>query len=99
MTATKIPSKFGSHGVDVGRRKLEAKLDTYSGRVAARLRELREKKGWDVSDVVDRLPRDKRVTKTAMYRYESGMRVLPPDLYPHLAAMFGLSIAKFLPPE
>lgn len=84
----------------VGRRQREPDLTSYSGRVAARLRSLREERGWSVEELLSRLKQQKvRISLAAIYHYENGRRSIPPNLYPALAAIFGKSVRTFLPPE
>lgn len=84
----------------VGRKKKEPDLSTYSGRVAARLRALREGKRLSPEDMVDRLgERGIRLTITSYYRYESGTHSLPLDYLPDVAHVFGMTVRAFLPPE
>lgn len=79
------------------------KIDTtkYSGRIAARLRKLREERGWLVNDLaaaINRLlPADQRVAVSTVHHWDNGGRRLDPDLYPIVARAFGLTVAEFLP--
>lgn len=89
------------------RRAMPAKkpVDTsqYSGRIAARLRELREAKGWTVADLAERLNRslkpDQRIANSTLHGWDAGDRAINPDYYPALAAVFGMSVRGFLPAE
>lgn len=79
------------------------KIDTkrYSGRVAARMRALREERGWLVRELaveINRLlPPAKRVEASTVHGWDNGNRTIDPDLYPTIARVFSLSIAEFLP--
>lgn len=79
----------------VSRRRVEPNLKTYSGRVAARVRALRDKRGWAAEDLAKKIG----VPVKTLYSYESGDRVISPDLYPNLAEAFGMSVRAFLPAE
>lgn len=89
------------------RAKMPAKkpvaTDNYSGRVAARLRALREERGWTVADLAERLnrqlPKDKRVANSTLHSWDNGSRTADPDYYPAFAKVFGLSIRGLLPSE
>jgi len=71
---------------------------TYSGRVAARVREVRESQNKSVQDVLELLAdREVHVSEAAWYHYENGSRTLPPDLYPHVAAVLKMPLAVLLP--
>jgi ribosome-binding protein aMBF1 (putative translation factor) len=76
---------------------------TYSGRVAARVRELREERGWRVADLVERINHRRRRVKakefpqSTVHGWDNGSRKIDPDLYPLLAAVFGVSVREFLP--
>jgi len=89
-----------SSGVDVGRRKREPDLTTYAGRVAARLRSLREEKGWTVEELVKRLQKaGLAVEAPTLYQWENGHRSVALEHVPALAAVFGKTVRAFLPPE
>lgn len=83
------------------KRKINTKH--YSGRIAARVRALREERGWLVGDLAAALnrllPPDDRVAVSTVHHWDNGGRNLPPDLYPFMAKVFGLTIAEFLPPK
>lgn len=85
----------------VGRqRSKDPNTREYSGRVAARLRRLREDRGWTVETLVEKLElQEYSTTKATIYKYESGDLMLPWDKIPHFAAAFGVSIGHFLPKE
>jgi len=83
--------------------KKEIDETSYSGRIAARLRELRTAKGWTVADLLERLnrelPKAMRVTGHALHKWDAAERKIDPDYYPALAKVFGLSTRAFLPIE
>lgn len=95
----------GRSGTLVGSMPAKAEIDerTYSGRVAARLRELREAKGWTVAEVQERinagLRKDKRVAQSTVHGWDNGSRKIDPDYYPLLAQVFRLTVRAFLPAE
>lgn len=84
-----------SKGAVVGRARVEPDTDKYSGRVAARVRALRDKRGWSVEELAHKVG----VADQTMYGYESGKRDIPPDLYPDLADAFGVTVRAMLPNE
>ena len=75
--------------------------DTYSGRVASRLRTLREDRGWTVADLAERLnrllPEEKRIANSTLHAWDNGSRTADPNYYPALAKVFGLTVLGFLP--
>ena len=78
----------------MGRAKREPDLSTYSGRVAARIRELRSGKGWSVDDLHVRLKRRGVVIPVqTLYSYERGKDAgganIPLDLIPVFGKLFG----------
>lgn len=83
--------------------KKTVKTDSYSGRIAARLRELREARGWTVADVAERLnrtlPKDMMLANGTLHNWDNGTRKVDPDYYPYLAAVFGISPRSFVPAE
>lgn len=85
----------------MGRKPSSPDSSTYAGRVAARLRELREKKGLTVEHMVNSLNtlHGANIKPVTYYTYEAGSRDLPLNLFPAVASVLGTSIAKFLPPE
>jgi ribosome-binding protein aMBF1 (putative translation factor) len=92
-TATKDNRRSPKKGRGVGRARVEPDISTFSGRVAARIRALRDKHGVSVEELATRTG----IEVATLYRYENGHRKPDPDLYPSLAKAFGLSIAAFLP--
>ena len=83
--------------------KKDVDTSHYAGRIAARLRSLREAKGWTVADLAERLnrilPKEMRIANSSLHHWDSGGRNIDPDYYPYLAKLFGLSVRGFLPPE
>lgn len=81
--------------------KAEIDTSTYSGRVAARLRALRESHGWTVADlrrhINARLPKEQQLAVSTAHSWDNGTRTIDPDFYPLLARLFGLTVRKFLP--
>jgi len=74
---------------------------TYSLRVAARVRELREERGWLVNELAARINRgrakDDRLAVSTIHSWDNGSRKIDPDFYPTLARAFGLPLFEFLP--
>jgi len=66
----------------------------YSGRLAIRVRELREAKGYTVAKLAEKAG----ISEKAMYAYENGTRGIPVDLFPKLAKSLGASAGEFFPP-
>ncbi len=92
-TAVKVPAL--SKGGRVGRKRTEVDTSTYSGKLAARLRQLREAKGL----TVDELAGKAGIEAKRLYHYEAGARSIDSDLYPALAKALGCkSPADFFPP-
>lgn len=90
-TATKIAAT--SKGSRMGRKRVEPDTKTYSGRIAHRVRSLRESKAMTVEGLATKVG----VGAGAMYAYESGSRTIPPDLYPALARALGCKLPEFFP--
>jgi len=72
---------------------------TYAGRVAARLRQLREKRGWSIGNVQDLLAeRGHVIPSSNLYAYERGKAGggvdLPVNLYPAIAHLYGFKTAN-----
>lgn len=73
----------------------------YSGRVAARLRELRETRGWSISRVCDQLKtlgyvhtrQNRRIPDSTMYAYERGVNDVPLAMIPWVARLYGYGTA------
>lgn len=81
--------------------KTEIDTSTYSGRVAARLRELREARGWTVAELQERIntriAKARRVAQSTVHGWDNGSRKIDPDFYPVLASVFGKPVRSFLP--
>lgn len=79
------------------------KIDTtkYSGRIAARLRALREERGWTVATLAEEinrhLPEGQEAAPSTAHSWENGSRKIDPDLYPVLARVFRMKLYEFLP--
>lgn len=74
---------------------------TYSGRVAARIRELRKNRRMERSELHAALAQHGvKVSMPALYAYENGNRPVNPDHYPAFAKALGCkSVRSFLPAE
>jgi hypothetical protein len=87
----------------------ETKPRTYAGRLAARLRNLRNDRGWKIETLAERLLAAGTVVPTSsIYAYELGSERsgktkypdLPHNLFPAYAAAFGFkSVWGLLPPQ
>ena len=70
----------------------------YSGRVAERLRAVRERKKKSISEVVDALAgQGYPISEKTLYAYEHGTRKVHLDLMPALAAALGVSVRSLWP--
>jgi hypothetical protein len=83
----------------VGRERRQPNPKTYSGRLAARLRELRDSKGWSIEDLQARLTRyGATVPTSTIYSYEVGKEAggadLPWHLVPIVAKVYGYQTAN-----
>lgn len=83
-----------SKGRTVGRKRKEPDTSTYQGRLAARLRMLREKAGKTVPEFSDALG----ILAKTYYGYETGDRDWPNELTPKAAKALGIQ-ARTLYPE
>jgi hypothetical protein len=87
------------------RPKTEPSDENYSGRLAIRLRALREARGWSVADLQEHLKdAGRKVPVSTIYAYELGTAAngvdLPWDLVPVYSKAFGFKTASgVLPPE
>lgn len=81
------------------RENREPDVTRYSGRVAARLRALRNAKRMSVDELRLALERHGvTLANSALYAYENGNRQINPDHYPALAKVLGVkSVREFLP--
>lgn len=75
------------------RKPKDSDLTTYEGRLAARLRHLREKTGLSVAYVSDKIG----VTITTVYNWETGVRTPPYSALPILATLYKVSLRTLLP--
>lgn len=82
-------------GNRVGRGRIEPDLETFAGRLGARLRGLREKSGKTVDEVATALG----VSIQTVYAYEIGTRDMPTSLIPKYATTLGVSVRSVLPTE
>ena len=76
-----------------GRERVPVDRSKYSGRIAIRVRELREAKGLTVAQLADKVG----VPAVRIYKYESNETVIAPDLYPALAKALGVKESEFFP--
>lgn len=85
---------------DMPRKPAKPKLDTYSGRLGARIRELRTEKGWSVEQFWLRLHRAGiKASVATINSWEAGRTAMHLDECPRVAKIFGLSVLEFLPPK
>ncbi|NOX54238.1 MAG: helix-turn-helix domain-containing protein [Planctomycetes bacterium] len=79
----------------------EPDVSTYSGRVAKRLRELRDERGWPAEKVVERLNRfGYRIVLSKYYHWEGGRSKVDLNAVPALLKTFRLRDAsEFFPPK
>jgi transcriptional regulator with XRE-family HTH domain len=84
----------------MGRRPRDASPDTYRGRFAARLRELRLSRFPTQEAFLSALhARGLEVTKATVSGWELGLRFPDPNTLPIIAATLGLSPQLLFPPE
>jgi transcriptional regulator with XRE-family HTH domain len=74
-------------GGSMGRKRKEPDEDTYSGRLAARVRKLREQSGKTAQEMADALG----VKLNTYYAYESGAISWPNELTPAFAKVLGFA--------
>ncbi len=73
---------------------------SYSGRFAIRLRELREKAGLTVDQVVEAMDRaGYSIAARSFYNWEQGRRDTPFDALPALAKALGQNVRNLMPKE
>lgn len=77
----------------MGRRRKTVDQSTYSGRVAVRLRELRERAGKTVPEMAKAL----RIPVTTYYNLENATTIVPLDLIPRICTVLGVPCRKFFP--
>jgi ribosome-binding protein aMBF1 (putative translation factor) len=91
------PNSQKTEARSVAPARREPDISTYPGRVAARLRELREKKGWSVKEAADLL--GIKSFKT-LYSYEDGSREPNLTLIEKVAEVYGFStVTGWMPPR
>ena len=84
----------------VGRKPKEPDTKTWNGRVAARLRELRQRKFKGQDEFVDALQlRGLDVTKTTVSGWETGYHFPTIDKLPVIAWTLGVTVRSLLPKE
>lgn len=70
----------------MSRSQKDPDMDTYSGRVAARIRNLREEAGLTVEEVVTKMEKHGyQTTVQTFYKWENGMRKIHLDAIPAFA--------------
>lgn len=97
LTKRKMAGSSQSSGAQsvAGRRRVDVDTSTYTGKLAARVRQLREDKGFSIEDLADRVG----ISAQTMYAYEANRRAIDPDLYPKLAKALGAkTLEDFFPP-
>lgn len=98
MAVTSTAKKAKQKSMGRARKQPDEKL--FSGRVAIRLRELLERKGWSVDDLQIRLKQNgQKIPASTLYSYLNGSRSVPLDLVPALAAVLGVAVRTFFPEE
>lgn len=84
----------------MGRSRKEPDMSTYSGRIAARFRELRVQNYETLDEyrlVLDR--HGLQIPLQTLYKYEQGTTNINPDYYPVIAKSLGKTVRSFLPAE
>ncbi len=84
-----------------GRQRKEPDTSTYSGRLAARIRELRDRAGLSVEDAVELMEvAGFPVKARSWYYWESGSNSPPVDAIPAIACTLKLkTVRALLPPS
>lgn len=77
----------------MGRKPSDPQLDSFAGRFAARIRELRVKRGKDADQIADILG----VPLTTYRCWENGSRIPSVVVFPALAEALGVSVRSLLP--
>lgn len=93
MTASKVGAL--NKGRTVGRKRKEPDTKTYQGRLASRLRTLRERAGKTVPEISKALG----IPPKTYYAYESGDRDWPNELTPRIATALGIQIRTLYPEQ
>ncbi len=78
----------------VGRERVPVDVSSYPGKLAVRVRQLREKSGLTVAELADEMG----VAVSTVYAWESNARRIPARYYPKLAEFFELTAGRFFPP-
>ena len=107
MSVVAMPNYDGAIAVVPSLRKprmtpapLPPDQQSYTGRFASRLRELRQKNGLTVPDVVaDLQSMGFKATQTSVYNWESGRAVPPLDVFPLLAKALKLRTVRAILPR
>lgn len=95
MIAASKTRRLSTKGRGVGRKRAEPDTSKYSGRIAARIRLLREKAGKSIDEFAVAVKR----TTTTVYRWESGQREIEFDSLPAIAAALGVNVRLLFPQE
>lgn len=93
LTASRVGAL--NKGRTVGRKRKEPDLKRYSGRLAARLRSLRERSGKTAEEMADAL----KVPVSSYYTYENHTAIFPADLIPKAAEVLGVSVRTLVPQD
>lgn len=102
---TKLAGSTHSGAVVAPRPQKDVDTSAYAGRVSARLRELREKRGWSIEALQGHLAEEGHdIPAPTLYAYERGKAGggadVPWKLVPAYAAVFGFKTAfGWLPAE
>lgn len=104
VTVEQTTGGVSAGGRRVGRRRNEPDLSTYSGQLAARLRQLRDEHNWSIEELRDKLSlRGLTIPVNSLYAYERGKigngMDLPIDYFPQFAAVYGFSSPRTLLPH
>lgn len=83
---------------DLGRQPKEPDTTRYGGRLALRIRELREAAGLTVEQLAERITKAGYTTKTpTLYHWQNGTREPNIDALPAIARALKVSIADLMP--
>lgn len=78
----------------------EPEMDTYSGRLGARLRKLREDAGLSIDQVVERINKNGHTMKPNTFRHWEIARTSPPwDAVPAIAKALKVAVRELIPPK
>jgi len=85
-------------GAAVPRPRNHVDTSTYAGRVAIRIRELREAAGLDVRDCAKRITKaGYKIGSSTLYHWENGGRQPQLDAIPYIAKALRVRIAELFP--